>query len=88
MKRNALKANTTKPNSSRFKKNLLKKQLTKESKMVSKDSMNILKEFELLSGEKQKNELIKTLKQGEKSGFIKKFERKKFMESLHSKNIK
>lgn len=69
-----MKANTPKPANSRFKKNLLKKQLAKESKLVSKDSMNILLEFELLAGEQ--------------SGFIKKLDRKKFMESLHSKHVK
>lgn len=36
----------------------------------------------------QKNELIKELTKGEKSGFVKKFDRKKFVANLHSKHVK
>lgn len=35
--------------------------------------------------EKQKTELIKELKKGEKSGFARKFDRKKFIKNLHGK---
>jgi antitoxin ParD1/3/4 len=38
--------------------------------------------------ENQKNELIKELKKGEKSGFISKFDRKKFIKTLHRKHVK
>ncbi len=37
--------------------------------------------------ENQKNELIKELKKGEKSGFVQKFDRKKFIKNLHSKHV-
>ena len=37
--------------------------------------------------ESQKNQLIKVLKKGEQSGFIKKFDRKKFIKKLHSKHL-
>ncbi len=37
--------------------------------------------------ENQKNELIKELKRGEKSGFVPKFNRKKFIKSLHDKHL-
>jgi antitoxin ParD1/3/4 len=37
--------------------------------------------------ENQKNELIKELKKGEKSGFIEKFDRKKFIKNLHVKHV-
>lgn len=37
--------------------------------------------------ENQKKELIKELKKGEKSGFIQKFDRKKFIKSLHAKHL-
>jgi antitoxin ParD1/3/4 len=37
--------------------------------------------------ENKKNELIKELKEGEKSGFIRNFNRKKFMENLHDKYV-
>ena len=37
--------------------------------------------------ESKKNELIKELKRGEKSGFIKKFDRKKFIKDLHDKYV-
>ena len=37
--------------------------------------------------ENQKNELIKELKKGEKSGFVQKFDRKKFITSLHGKYL-
>jgi antitoxin ParD1/3/4 len=37
--------------------------------------------------ENQKNELIKELKKGEKSGFITKFDRKKFVKNLHDKYL-
>ncbi|MCC6288911.1 MAG: type II toxin-antitoxin system ParD family antitoxin [Chitinophagaceae bacterium] len=36
--------------------------------------------------ENQKKELIKELKKGEKSGFVKNFDRKKFIKNLHSKH--
>ena len=35
--------------------------------------------------EKKKKELIKELKEGEKSGFIEKFNKEEFMNSLHQK---
>jgi len=38
--------------------------------------------------ENQKNELIKELKKGEKSGFVTKFDRKKFVKNLHDKYLK
>ena len=38
--------------------------------------------------ETQKKELIKELKKGEQSGFVQKFDRKKFIEKLHSKHVK
>ena len=37
--------------------------------------------------ENQKNKLIKELKKGEKSGFVKKFDRKKFIKNLHGKYL-
>lgn len=37
--------------------------------------------------ENQKNELIKELKKGEKSGFVQKFDRKKFITKLHGKYL-
>lgn len=37
--------------------------------------------------EEQRNNLILELKKGEKSGFISKFNRKKFMKSLHDKHL-
>jgi antitoxin ParD1/3/4 len=37
--------------------------------------------------ENQKNELIKELKKGEKSGFTEKFDRKKFIKNLHAKHL-
>lgn len=37
--------------------------------------------------ENKKNELIKELKKGEKSGFVKNFDRKKFLKNLHSKHL-
>jgi len=37
--------------------------------------------------ERQRNELIKELKKGEKSGFAQKFDRKKFIKNLHGKYI-
>jgi antitoxin ParD1/3/4 len=37
--------------------------------------------------ETQKNELIKELKKGEKSGFVQKFDRKKFVKNLHNKHL-
>lgn len=37
--------------------------------------------------ENQKNELIKELKKGEKSGFVKNFDRNKFIKNLHSKHL-
>jgi antitoxin ParD1/3/4 len=36
--------------------------------------------------EKQKEALIEELKKGEKSGFVKKFDRQKFIKNLHSKH--
>jgi antitoxin ParD1/3/4 len=38
--------------------------------------------------ENQKKELIKELKKGEQSGFIQKFDRKKFIGNLHKKHTK
>lgn len=38
--------------------------------------------------ENQKNELIKELKNGEKSGFVQKFDRKVFMKNIHGKYLK
>lgn len=38
--------------------------------------------------EKQKGELIKELKKGEASGFVQKFDRKKFLKNLHDKYVK
>ncbi len=37
--------------------------------------------------ENQKKELIKELKKGEKSGFVKKFDRNKFIKNLRSKHL-
>ncbi len=37
--------------------------------------------------EKQKGELIKELMKGEKSGFVQKFDRKKFIKNLHDKYV-
>lgn len=37
--------------------------------------------------ENQKNEVLKELKKGEKSGFYSKFDRKKFIKNLHGKHI-
>jgi antitoxin ParD1/3/4 len=37
--------------------------------------------------ENKKSELIEELKKGEKSGFVSKFDRKKFMKTLHSKYV-
>jgi antitoxin ParD1/3/4 len=37
--------------------------------------------------ENQKNQLIKELKRGEKSGFIQNFDRKKFVKTLHAKYL-
>lgn len=37
--------------------------------------------------ENQKNELIKELKKGEKSGFVKNFDRNKFIKNLRSKHL-
>ena len=37
--------------------------------------------------ENQKNELIKELKKGEKSGFVRKFNRGKFIKNLHGKYL-
>ncbi len=37
--------------------------------------------------ENLKNELVKELRKGEKSGFIEKFDRKKFVKTLHSKYL-
>lgn len=38
--------------------------------------------------ENKKDELIKELKKGEKSGFVQKFDRKKFIKTLHGKHLK
>lgn len=35
--------------------------------------------------ENRKNELVEELKKGEKSGFVSKFDRKKFIKNLHGK---
>lgn len=37
--------------------------------------------------ENQKTELIKELKKGERSGFVQKFDRKKFVKTLHGKYL-
>lgn len=37
--------------------------------------------------ENQKNERIKELKKGEKSGFVSRFDRKKFIKNLHGKHL-
>lgn len=37
--------------------------------------------------ENQKKELTKALKKGEKSGFVQKFDRKKFIKNLHGKYL-
>lgn len=37
--------------------------------------------------ERRKGELIKELKKGEKSGFVQKFDRKKFIKNLHGKYV-
>ncbi len=37
--------------------------------------------------ENQKKELIKELRKGEKSGFVSKFDRKKFISTLHRKHV-
>jgi len=37
---------------------------------------------------KQKGELIEELKKGEKSGFVQKFDRKKFFKNIHDKYVK
>ncbi len=37
--------------------------------------------------ENQKNELIKELTKGEKSGFVQKFDRKQFITNLHGKYV-
>ncbi len=37
--------------------------------------------------EKQKIELIKELRKGENSGFLKNFDRKKFVKALHNKHL-
>jgi antitoxin ParD1/3/4 len=37
--------------------------------------------------ENQKKELIKELRIGEKSGFVPKFDRKKFVSALHKKHV-
>lgn len=38
--------------------------------------------------ETKKSELIKELKKGEKSGFVKDFDREKFLNNLHQKYVK
>ncbi|MBI3883983.1 MAG: type II toxin-antitoxin system ParD family antitoxin [Sphingobacteriales bacterium] len=38
--------------------------------------------------EKLKAELVSELKEGEKSGFVQKFDRKKFVKNIHAKYIK
>lgn len=38
--------------------------------------------------EKQRGELVKELKKGEKSGFAPKFDRKSFIKDLHGKHLK
>jgi antitoxin ParD1/3/4 len=37
--------------------------------------------------ENQKEELIKELRKGEKSGFVQKFDRKKFVKNIHGKYL-
>lgn len=37
--------------------------------------------------ENSKNELIKELKKGERSGFVQKFDRKKYVKNLHDKHL-
>jgi antitoxin ParD1/3/4 len=37
--------------------------------------------------ENQKKELVKELKKGEKSGFVTKFDRKKFIKNIHVKHL-
>ncbi len=37
--------------------------------------------------ENQKNELVKELRKGEKSGFVQKFDRKKFIRNIHGKYL-
>ena len=37
--------------------------------------------------ENQKHEIVKELKKGEKSGFVKGFDRKKFVKNLHSRHL-
>ena len=37
--------------------------------------------------ENQRNELIKDLKKGEKSGFVQKFDREKYLKNLHGKYL-
>ncbi len=37
--------------------------------------------------ENQKSTLIKELKKGEKSGFVQKFDRKKFLKNIHDKYV-
>lgn len=37
--------------------------------------------------ESKKNKLIKELKRGEVSGFVREFDRKKFMKNLHGKYV-
>jgi len=37
--------------------------------------------------ENQKNELVKELKKGEKSGFVQRFDREKFIKNLHGKHL-
>ncbi len=38
--------------------------------------------------ENKRKELVKELKKGEKSGFVQKFDRKKFLTSLHDKHLR
>jgi antitoxin ParD1/3/4 len=38
--------------------------------------------------EKKKDELVKELVKGEKSGFVQNFDKKKFVKSLHTKHVK
>jgi len=37
--------------------------------------------------ESQKNELVKELRKGERSGFVQEFDRKKIIKTLHSKHL-
>lgn len=37
--------------------------------------------------ENKKNELVKELRRGERSGFVQKFDRKKFIKNLHGKHL-